>query len=320
MTAAVLNFVLVLVLLVLFAWLTRRAWRARNVFLKVIGTILAGLVTLVLAGIVMTAGRGLYLLVGPRNFPVVQVQSQGTPEQIARGEKLAVFLCVSCHSSNGKMPMSGGKNLSQDTGLPLGDFYPPNLTPGGDLKNWSDGEILRAIREGEHKNGRTLAMPAVLNLRNLSDEDALAIIAFLRNQPSVQNQTPPMRPSLLVQVLLGIGLFQVNTQPVNGPVSSPPAGPTIEYGQYLVNISDCRSCHGPDLGGGKPPSPVGPNLRVVKGWTQDQFINTMRTGVAPDGHHLQDVMPWKQVGSLDDEGLAALYQYLHGLPPLASSQ
>ena len=320
MTAAVLNFTIVLVLFIFFAWLTRRAWRARNVFLRIIGGVLTGLLTLVLAAVTVTAGRGLYLLVGPRNFPVVQVQAQGTPEQIARGEQLATFLCVACHSTNGKMPMSGGNNLSQDTGLPLGDFYPPNLTPGGDLPNWSDGEILRAMREGEHKNGRPLAMPAVLNLRNLSDEDALAIIAFLRSQPAVQNQTPPTRPSLLVQVLLGAGLFQVNTQPVNGPVSSPPPGATAEYGQYLVSISDCRTCHGPDLSGGKPPNPVGPNLRVVKGWTQEQYINAMRMGVAPDGHHLQDLMPWRQVGSLDDTGLAALYQYLHALPPLAASQ
>lgn len=320
MTAAVLNFILVLVVLVLFAWLTLRAWRVKNVILRIIAGVLASLVTLVLAAVAVTAGRGLYLLAVPHNFPVAQVQAQGTPEQVAKGEKLATLLCVACHSTNGQMPMSGGKNISEDTGLPLGDFYPPNLTPGGELKNWSDGEILRAFREGEHKNGRTLAMPAVLNLRNLSDEDALAIIAFLRSQPAVQNQTPPMRPSLLVQVLLGVGLFQVNDKPVNGPVAGPQPGPTAEYGQYLVNISDCRSCHGPDLSGGKPPSPIGPNLRVVKGWTQEQFINTLRTGVAPDGHHLQDLMPWKQVGSLDDEGLAALYQYLYGLPPLASSQ
>jgi mono/diheme cytochrome c family protein len=53
---------------------------------------------------------------------------------------------------------------------------------------------------------------------------------------------------------------------------------------------------------------------VVKGWTQEQFITTLRTGVDPSGHTLSAQMPWKAVGRLDDEELAAAYAYLTSLP------
>jgi mono/diheme cytochrome c family protein len=237
------------------------------------------------------------------------------PEQIERGKHLATVSCAACHSPNGELPLSGGKNLAQDTGLPLGDLYPPNLTPAGELTGWSDGEILRAIREGVHKSGRPLLVMPAQNLRNLSDEDVQAVVAYLRSQPAVQHETPPMNPSLLAVILTGAGIVEFNVRPVTGPVIAPPKGPTKEYGQYIVSFQDCRDCHGKDLTGGKPPAPVGPSLRVIAGWTQEQFIKTIRTGVDPSGHALKEVMPWKTYAKMDDIELAAVYAYLHDLPP-----
>jgi mono/diheme cytochrome c family protein len=78
-----------------------------------------------------------------------------------------------------------------------------------------------------------------------------------------------------------------------GPVAAPPKGPTVEYGQYIVSFQDCRDCHGKDFTGGKPPAPVGPDLHLIKGWTQEQFIKTIRTGVDPSGHQLKPTMPWQ---------------------------
>jgi hypothetical protein len=66
---------------------------------------------------------------------------------------------------------------------------------------------------------------------------------------------------------------------------------------------------------GKPPNPVGPNLRAVAGWTKEDFIQTMRTGVKPDGNPLKPPMPWKNIGSMNDTDLTALYEYLKALPP-----
>jgi mono/diheme cytochrome c family protein len=99
-------------------------------------------------------------------------------------------------------------------------------------------------------------------------------------------------------------------------VSAPPVAASREYGEYLVRISDCRDCHGPDLSGGKPPSPIGPNLRVVGYWTKEQFFTAMRTGERPGGSPIKPPMPWKQIGILDDTQLQAMYEYLHTLPPV----
>jgi mono/diheme cytochrome c family protein len=277
--------------------------------------VLAGLLALILALVSGVVANGLIKMYTPHNFAVSSIKVAGAPEQIERGKHLATVSCAACHSPNGELPLSGGKNLAQDTGLPLGDLYPPNLTPAGELTGWSDGEILRAIREGVHKSGRPLLIMPAQNLRNLSDEDVQAVVAYLRSQPAVQHETPPMNPSPLAVILTGAGIVEFNVRPVTGPVIAPPKGPTKEYGQYIVSFQDCRDCHGKDLTGGKPPAPVGPSLRVIAGWTQEQFIKTIRTGVDPSGHALKEVMPWKTYAKMDDIELAAVYAYLHDLPP-----
>lgn len=316
MAGNLLGMLLLAAVVLLFGWLTVRAWRSPRALIRWVGAGLAGLVTLVLLLITAAVVRGVTILYMPRNFPVPQVQAPTDAEQLARGEHLALVTCAVCHSPNGQLPLTGGSgNLGEEIGLPLGTIWPPNLTPGGEIKNWSDGEVLRAIRQGTHQNGRPLAMPAQ-RLQHLSDEDALAILGYLRSQPPIERSTPPTRPSLLLALFLGAGLFNVDVDPITAPVIAPEKAETAEYGAYIVSFLDCRDCHGENLDG-RPSGPVppGPNLRVVQGWTQAQFITTLRTGVDPSGHALQPPMPWKQYGQLDDTELAAVYRYLQSLPP-----
>lgn len=40
----------------------------------------------------------------------------------------------------------------------LGTHYAPNLTPSGNIKDWTDGEIVRAIREGVDDTGRSVSL------------------------------------------------------------------------------------------------------------------------------------------------------------------
>ncbi len=83
---------------------------------------------------------------------------------------------------------------------------------------------------------------------------------------------------------------------------------------YLVDYEACRLCHGEALTGGtNPVTPPGPSLRVVKGWTADQFVSTMRTGKDPTGHVLSNLMPSQDIARLDDVELQAVYAYLSGL-------
>ena len=61
-------------------------------------------------------------------------------------------------------------------------------------------------------------------------------------------------------------------------------------------------------------APVGPGLSLVKDWTLEGFISTMRTGTDPAGHQLGKEMPWQPIGKMDNEELAAMYEYLIALP------
>ncbi len=84
------NFLILLLivgLVILFGWLVRHAWRARNPFLKWIGAILGSLFMLVA---LFVGGLGLIGLIryyNPPMSPVKEIQVEGTPEQIARVTK-----------------------------------------------------------------------------------------------------------------------------------------------------------------------------------------------------------------------------------------
>jgi len=303
---------------VLFGWLPRQAWRVKNALLKWGGVALSGLLTLVLVLLTFVLGRGLYILYMPRNYPVAEITVARTPEQIARGEHLSLSLCAGCHSSNGELPLNGGFDVGKDSPVPIGELIAFNLTPGGPLKDWSDGEIFRVIRQGVDRDGRRLITMSNLPVRHLSDDDILAVIAYLRSQPTMSN--PPKQgdyPNLLLAVFVGANLVPPAPGPIMGAVVAPLKGPTAEFGKYVLSYNDCDYCHGPDYTGGTPGGlqPVGPTLRLIKGWTRDQFITTLRTGVDPSVHELDSTrMFWKTYRNLEDDELAAIYEYLHGLP------
>lgn len=307
------TFALILVV-VLCGWLARRAWASRNRLLKSIAAPIALLLSLVLTLALVIGLVGFIKMSAPPNHPVSAVKVASTSEQVARGQYLARVLCASCHSTANELPLSGGKNISDDVGLPLGSLYASNLTLAGDLQNWSDGEILRALRWGLHRSGRQLAMP-VKATSQLSDADAQALVAYLRSQPAVETRWPGTSPSLLLGILIGANQFDLSASPDTGPISAPARDASAEYGQYVVSITDCRACHGEDLSGGKPPAPQGPSLSEVKVWTQEQFVSAIRTGVLPDGDTMEDSMPWKTLAKMDDVDLEAMYVYLRNAVP-----
>lgn len=313
------NIVIWLVLLVVtvgLAWLAVRAFRARNGLVRWVGGVLAALLTLVVGLVTVVSAVGLVQFYTPGGSPVRNLKVAGTPEQIARGQHLANAFCVQCHSPTGELPLIGGVDLAKDIPLPLGHFISVNLTPGGPLANWSDGQIMRVLREGYAPDGHRLIMMGAARARYMSDEDLQAVIAYLRSQPASDNPTPqpPDSPSFLAPILLALNMAP-SEPPVTGSITAPPKGPTAEYGQYIVSFQDCRVCHGPNLDGHptSPLVPVGPNLRVVKGWTVEQFITTLRTGVDPSGNQLGDVMPWRSISRLDDVELTAIHTYLQSL-------
>ncbi len=304
---------------VLFGWLARRSWKTRNTFSKWGGRILSGLLSVLVGFASIATVIGMVKSYTPRTAPVPDLKLAGTSEQIQRGEHIADTFCTSCHSVSKELPLTGGVDIGEDIPIPVGAFVSANLTPAGPLKDWSDGEIFRAIRNGIDRDGRGLFVMSNIRGRNLSDEDLQALIAYLRSQPAVVNETPnPLdQPNILGFIMLGIGVLPSDQPLITDVITAPSKGPTVEYGEYILSYQDCRDCHGENLLGGVEDqlTPLGPNLKVVAGWTQEQFIATLRTGVDPSNHALDPAkMPWKSIGRMDDEELTAIYLYLSGLP------
>jgi mono/diheme cytochrome c family protein len=295
----------------LLFWLARRALHLRNPGARWGLALVAALPAVLLAALAIVIANGYMQFFRPRTAQPIQLEVVASPARVARGAYLAQTTCAACHGAGGALPLSGGTDLSADLPLPIGVLVAPNLTPGGPLADWSDEQIAQAIRNGLHKDGRGLLMPTE-QLRNISDDDLAALIAFLRSQPVVHNDTPATTPSPLLAFVFGAGVEQFGSPPVHGPVVAPPREPNVTYGAYLVSYQDCRVCHGGDLrgssGGLTPPAP---NARAfAQAWTEEQFIATMRTGVDPGGHAIQAPMPWEMIGRMDDLDLAALYAYL----------
>jgi mono/diheme cytochrome c family protein len=317
----ILGVTVLVMLAALFGWVAMRARRAKNKIIRWTGLVLAGLLTVVFTAGLVVALVGFYRLnIPPYHYPVAAVTIAATPEQLARGERLSRLFCPACHSPTGKPPLVGQGPLKG--GPPVGTLYIPNLTPAGELKNWSDGEVIRAIREGIHQSGRPLVIMPSEVFRNLSDADVQALVAYLRSQPAAGPTTPPPRLNVLAALLIGAGVFHTSTQPpIAHPILAPAEGTSAEYGRYLVAIMGCPLCHGDDLAGrtgGRSGPPPGPNLtQLVPRWNEGDFIHTLRTGIDPYNHTLAEGMPWKDISAFaSDEDLKAIFAYVHGLTPI----
>ena len=322
---------ILIVVITLFGFLTTRAWKAKRPWLKWIGTLLSGLLTIIPAVLLVLALIGFSKLNQHYDNPVTEIQVDRTPAQIARGEQLA-HACMSCHSPGNELPLSGSNFAVKFEFPPVGTLYAPNLTPSGDIQDWTDGELIRAIREGVDKTGRSLLVMPSANFRNLSDEDVQALVAYLRSQPPAGEPFPDNQLNVIGAVFMNLSDFRTAQTPAGHVTAPQPDTPT--YGKYMVYILGCRDCHGAELQGkvenGQPGPPAGPNLtQIVPQWTEAQFMTFFNTGTLPGGTTVPVVtlksgfseprMPWQAVrAATTDDELKAMFAYLHTLPPLES--
>ena len=237
---------------------------------------------------------------------------------LARGEHLYRSIgCAECHADD------GGGVLYMDAG-PIGLAAGPNLTrgPGGVGGERSDGDLVRAIRHGVRPDGTSLIMMPSEEYVHLTDDDLGAIVGYLRTLPPVEREVPRTHLRLLGRALHVAGKMNLlsasKTPPFEDPAPITP-GATAEYGRYLADIATCHACHGPGLSGGPmgaPGAPPAANLTPagIGGYTEADFVNTIRTGRRPAGTTLHQIMPWKQFRNMTDEELAALWQYLRSVP------
>jgi mono/diheme cytochrome c family protein len=326
MTGNILILVLLLALAIGFIFLARAAWRSRYGAVRWLGLVLSGLLALVFVAVSAVVAIGIVkLYTAPYQYTSTTIPVTGGTGDVQRGAKLAQ-LCAGCHSTAGKPPLDGSVDdfLGGGGGPPFGTLYAPNLTPGGPLKEWTDADIARAIREGVDKNGQPLMIMPSKALRNLSDEDVAALIAYLRSQPAVQRDVPAKQLSPLAAALVGAGMFPTSAQPpLTGPVPAPAPG-TPDHGKYLVMALGCTDCHGDHLTG-MPPGGFGPSgsnlTAIVPNWQEGDLITLFRTGKDPNGHQVSEDMPWQEYTNVfSDADLKDIYSYLHSLPKLPSMQ
>jgi mono/diheme cytochrome c family protein len=182
------------------------------------------------------------------------------------------------------------------------------------------------------KDGRSLLIMPSANFRHMSDEDAQALVAYLRSQPAEGEPLPDTQFNLLGAIFMNLSDFRTAQQPA-GHVTAPQAN-TPEYGKYLVDIIGCQDCHGSQLQGkvenGQPGPPPGPNLtQIVPQWTEEDFMTFFNTGAMPGGGKVpvltlksgfsEPKMPWQVVrAATTDDELKAMFTYLHNLSPVES--
>lgn len=294
--------------------------------LKWIGIALGGLIGLLVLAFVVLYIIGSVKwnkLHGTYEVPMETISIPMDQASIARGEHIATIrMCRHCHIDD----LSG-----QSVSVPgLVTLSIPNLTSGSGgvgatntVEDW-----VRAIRHGVGHDGRGLALMPSSVFYYLSDEDLGALIVYLKSLPPVDNELPKTDLGPLGRVMLTLGQLPPEIVPSvtvidhDGPRPIAPApGVTVEYGKYLATT--CTLCHGENLNG--QTIREGGNVYVALnltrggemiGWSEEQFIATMRTGVTPGGKQLIDFMPWKYFGQMTDDELKAVWLYLQSLPPL----
>lgn len=106
----------------------------------------------------------------------------------------------------------------------------------------------------------------------------------------------------------------------------------VSRGEYLAKMGDCISCHTkvnaktPAYSGGLPiATPFGtfysPNITPDKetgigAWSEEDFVNAMKTGRDPKGRNYFPVFPFVYFSKLTDDDARALYAYFMSIPPV----
>jgi mono/diheme cytochrome c family protein len=283
--------------------------------LKWIGIVLGGLIGLIALVVVV-----LYFVGNARISRAYDIQPETVivptdAEAIERGRHLAEIMgCTDCHGEN-----LGGAEFFNDPAIAVS--YAPNLTSGkgGAGAEFTDADWILAIRHGidPHQGRALLVMPAE-DYRHLSAEDLGAVIAYVKSVPPVDSETPEPTYGFMGRVLIAAGAFG---QPFpaeyidhSSPLQAAPMpDATVEYGDYLVRITGCRTCHGQELAGGphpEPGAPPGPNLTPggsLSGWSEQTFLGAIRT-------RQSEWMPFESLSQMTDDELKAIWLYLQSLP------
>lgn len=258
-------------------------------------------------------------------LPPAGITYAATPALLARGEHLARTRgCTGCHGDT-----LAGQHLV-DAG-PVIQIHTPNLTRGGVLPQLDIVAFEHAVRHGVGREGRPLLIMPAGDYMLLSNEDLAALHAYLQSVPAQPDAQPQTTVGPLGWVLHLFGALPLVSAPeIDHPRASrgdaAPSPDQVEaWGGYIAQA--CTGCHGRGLAGGPmpgqppgmpPPANLTPHREGLLQWSEADFLTAMRSGKRPDGRQLEDFMPWRNLGQMDDAELHAVWVYLRSLPPTAT--
>jgi len=312
-------------------------------FLKWAGIVFGALVGFVVVALVVIYFKSQARLTHVYNLPEETVFIPTDPASLERGQHIFRFRgCEACHSGGGSLDVSHFDLPSQNLPSMEGNIYlddpaigkviASNLTSGkgGVANEYADQDWIHAIRHGIRPDKTPLLFMPATEFYFLSDEDLGAVIAYIKSAAPVDHELPVSSLSLtgrVVMTLVPAVTFipaELIAHEVPRPVA-PEAGITLAYGEYLTY--SCKVCHGPTMSGGPIPGfpsswPPAPNLTfgdgsVLPSWTAGDFVNTIRTGVTPEGREIRaEYMPWGSYKFMNDQELQAVWAYMQSLPKL----
>jgi mono/diheme cytochrome c family protein len=202
--------------------------------------------------------------------------------------------CEACHTVEGGQPFAGGLAFRTQ----FGTLYSPNITPDAQtgIGDWSDEDFVRTMHEGVNKNGEHLypAFPYAA-YTYLTNDDVLAIKAYLFSLPAVQKQSPsndlefPYNQRSLMRVWAAMYNPSERFEPVADRSAS------WNRGAYLVEaLGHCGDCHTPrtalqalnnreKFAGGMAEGWRAYNISSHKeagigSWSDEELVQYLRTG------------------------------------------
>jgi mono/diheme cytochrome c family protein len=242
------------------------------------------------------------------DVPAVRIEVPTDPASIAEGKRLATFRgCYgACHGKEAE----GGVLFDQPI---IGRIVAPNLTAS--VRQYTDPQLAVIIRTGIRPDGHSVMVMPSEAFAMMTDEDVGKTIAFLKSLKPLDGPGPELSLGPLGRLGVVTGQFRTAAQLIADTVPPPEAKDSqAGFGRYLARTV-CSGCHGSSLAGDSNPDFTSPDLRIVGGYSLDQFRELLRTGVALGGRNLRVMSPTakESLSQLNDAEIAALYAYLHGL-------
>lgn len=261
------------------------------------------------------------------------------PALIERGKYLAdVSGCMFCHTPfgpNGAPDMNKAWAGGLEVPEKVGTWRSTNITPDPDtgIGRWTDEQIIAAVREGKLPDG-TMIKPIMpyLFYNVMSDDDARALVAFLRTVPPVANKVERATDLKLPDI------------PAPKPSGKPPGDDPVARGAYYASLMHCVMCHtppgkegAPDMSkafaGGFPmeiplmgdgvvySSNITSDKKTgIGGWTDDEIARALREMKKKDGSPIIGPMALYQVGwyRLEEEDVKGVVAFLRSVKPIAN--